>query len=110
MTPLITTMYICVFFFRNLYGILMERNGHALPIEIKSGKDYTKHAALSNVLANEDYDIPEAYVFENDDVSQAGKITYDPVDMLMFVEKQAQGGDLIDTIDLGPLQSNDDRS
>lgn len=88
----------------------MEQNGHALPIEIKSGKDYTQHAALSSVLANEDYDIPEAYVFENDDVSQAGKITYDPVGMLMFLEKQAQGGDLIDTIDLGPLQSNDDRS
>ena len=83
---------------------LIERNGHVLPIEIKSGKDYTKHAALSNVLANEDYDIPEAYVFQNDNVSQTGKITYYPIYMLMFVEKQDQSGDMVYTIDLGSLQ------
>ena len=83
---------------------LIERNGHVLPIEIKSGKDYTKHAALSNVLANEDYDIPEAYVFQNDNVSQTGKITYYPIYMLMFVEKQDQSGDMVYTIDLGLLQ------
>ena len=83
---------------------LIERNGHVLPIEIKSGKDYTKHAALSNVLANEDYDIPEAYVFQNDNVSRTGKITYYPIYMLMFVEKQDQSGDMVYTIDLGPLQ------
>lgn len=83
---------------------LIERNGHVLPIEIKSGKYYTKHAALSNVLANEDYDIPEAYVFQNDNVSQTGKITYYPIYMLMFVEKQDQSGDMVYTIDLGPLQ------
>ena len=83
---------------------LIERNGHVLPIEIKSGKDYTKHAALSNVLANEDYDIPEAYVFQNDNVSQTGKITYYPIYMRMFVEKQDQSGDMVYTIDLGPLQ------
>ena len=83
---------------------LIERNGHVLPIEIKSGKDYTKHAALSNVLANEDYAIPEAYVFQNDNVSKVGKITYYPIYMLMFVKKQDQSGDLIYTIDLGPLQ------
>ena len=84
--------------------VMIERNGHVLPIEIKSGKDYTKHAALSNVLANEDYDIPEAYVFQNDNVSQTGKITYYPIYMLMFVEKQDQSGDMVYTIDLGPLQ------
>ena len=83
---------------------LIERNGHVLPIEIKSGKDYTKHAALSNVLANEDYDIPEAYVFQNANVSRTGKITYYPIYMLMFVEKQDQSGDMVYTIDLGPLQ------
>lgn len=83
---------------------LIERDGNVLPIEIKSGKDYTKHAALSNVLANEGYAIPEAYVFQNDNVSQAGKITYYPIYMLMFVRKQDQRGDLIYTIDMGPLQ------
>ena len=83
---------------------LIEQNGYVLPVEIKSGKDYTKHAALSNVLANEDYDIPEAYVFQNDNVSRTGKITYYPIYMLMFVEKQDHSGDMVYTIDLGPLQ------
>ena len=83
---------------------LIERNGHVLPIEIKSGKDYTKHAALSNVLANPDYAIPEAYVFHNGNVSTAGKITYLPIYMLMFVEKKKIEGDLIYKLDLSALQ------
>ena len=49
---------------------LIERNGEILPIEIKSGKNYTRHAALTSVMANPDYAIPEAYVFQNDNVRQ----------------------------------------
>ena len=55
---------------------LVEQAGSVLPIEIKSGKDYTKHAALSNVLANPDYAIPEAYVFHNGNVSTAVKVAF----------------------------------
>ncbi len=54
---------------------LVEHQGDVLPIEIKSGKDYMKHAALSNVMANEDYAIPAAYVFHNGNVSAVGKVT-----------------------------------
>lgn len=83
---------------------LVEQAGTILPIEIKSGKDYTKHAALSNVLANPDYAISEAYVFHNGNVSTSGKITYLPIYMLMFVERQKMEGDLIYKLDLGVLQ------
>ena len=66
---------------------LVEQDGEILPIEIKSGKDYTKHAALSNVMKNEDYGIPQAFVFHNWNVSTADRIVYYPIYMLMFVQK-----------------------
>lgn len=83
---------------------LVERAGAILPIEIKSGKDYTKHAALSSVLANEDYAIPEAYVFHNGNVSVSGKVSYYPIYMLMFVEQKKTEEPLIYKLDLSVLQ------
>lgn len=69
---------------------VVEKDGSALPIEIKSGKDYTRHAALDNVMNNEDYAIPRAYVFQNDNVSVRGKIVYLPIYMLMFLHKETE--------------------
>ena len=67
---------------------VIERGGDALPIEIKSGKDYQRHAALDNVMGNKDYAIPVAFVFQNDNVSDNGKIVYLPIYMLMFLQKE----------------------
>ena len=83
---------------------LVELGGNILPIEIKSGKDYMKHAALSTVMANENYAIPCAYVFQNDNVSTNGKIVYFPIYMLMFVEHNSLKTDLIYKIDLDGLK------
>lgn len=83
---------------------LVEHQGEVLPIEIKSGKDYMKHAALSNVMANEDYAIPAALVFHNGNVSTAGKVTYYPIYMLMFVHKEDEQGDMIYRLDLSALK------
>jgi len=69
---------------------LIEQGGEVLPLEIKSGKDYTKHAALNHVLENEDYHISGAYVFHNGNVSRKGKVRYVPVYMLMFVKKEQE--------------------
>ncbi len=74
---------------------LVEQEGKVLPIEIKSGKDYARHAALTQVLANETYDIPEAFVFHNGNVSTEGKVIYYPIYMLMFLEKKRMTEDLI---------------
>lgn len=83
---------------------LVEFGGDVLPIEIKSGKDYKKHAALSTVMANEDYAISTAYVFQNDNVSVNEKIVYFPIYMLMFVEHGGLKNDLIYKIDLDGLK------
>ncbi|MGN1143431.1 MAG: ATP-binding protein [Anaerovoracaceae bacterium] len=83
---------------------LIEQPGNVLPIEIKSGKDYTKHAALSNVMANTSYAIPAAYVFHNGNVSTSEKITYYPIYMLMFIQKEKPQGDIIYRLDLDILK------
>lgn len=67
---------------------LVERDGEVLPLEVKSGKDYERHKALSNVMNSTTYHIPQAYVLCNDNVKQVGKIAYLPIYMLMFLKKE----------------------
>ncbi len=86
---------------------MVERGGTVLPIEIKSGKGYTKHAALSNILANEEYSIPEGFVFYNGNVNVEGKVCYYPIYMLMFLEKEKPLEEMIYRIDLSALLGED---
>ncbi len=83
---------------------LVEREGKALPIEVKSGKAYTKHAALTNVMANEAYGIQEAFVFYNGNVALKENVVYLPIYMTMFLEKERELEDIIYKIDLSLLQ------
>ncbi len=83
---------------------LIERNGEVLPIEIKSGKDFTKHMALNNVLNNTNYSIPKAFVFYNGNINRDGKVIYYPIYMLMFIEKMDLTSDLVHKIDLDALR------
>ena len=56
------------------------------PIEVKSGKDYTVHSALNNLLRNPDYHIPAATVVSNErEIYQNGKVIYMPVYFVMFM-------------------------
>lgn len=56
-----------------------------IPIEVKSGKDYTVHSALNNFVNNEDYHIKKAFVLSNErEVFAKGKIIYMPVYYVMF--------------------------
>ena len=66
---------------------VIEHEGNVLPLEIKSGKDYTRHNALSGVMANPDYHIPAAFVFHSGNVSVKEKITYYPIYMMMFLRE-----------------------
>ena len=57
----------------------------AVPIEVKSGKDYTVHSALNTFVRNEDYHIKKAFVVSNErKISSRGKITYIPIYYIMF--------------------------
>ena len=59
----------------------------AVPIEVKSGKDYTVHSALSTFVKNDDYHVKKAYVLSNTrEITTNGKITYIPIYDVMFLE------------------------
>ncbi len=57
-----------------------------VPIEVKSGKDYTVHSALNNFVSNDSYSIKKAVVLSNErEITQKGKIVYMPIYYVMFM-------------------------
>lgn len=57
-----------------------------LPLEIKSGKDYSNFRALPKLIENTNYRIVEGIVFSNEQmVKKVGKITYLPIYYVMFI-------------------------
>lgn len=74
---------------------VVEHNGEVVPIEIKSGKDFKRHNALSNIMATPNYDIKSAMVISNANVSTSGRITYLPVYMLMFFSPTASSDTIV---------------
>ena len=83
---------------------LIEYQGKVLPLEIKSGKNYSRHAALNNVLAVENYGIPYGLVFCNENISREEKVIYYPIYMIMFLEKEKQSEDMIYSPDFSILK------
>jgi hypothetical protein len=60
----------------------------AVPIKVKSGKDYTVHSALSKFVKKDDYHIKKAFVVSNErKVQTKGKIIYIPIYYIMFFSK-----------------------
>lgn len=56
-----------------------------VPIEVKSGKDYSVHSALNTFIKNDDYSIQKAYVVSNErEVIKKDKIIYIPIYYIMF--------------------------
>lgn len=62
-----------------------EINGEIVPVEVKSGKNYTKHNALNNVLQCREYHIQQAYVFTNDNMDNKGNVIYCPIYMVAYL-------------------------
>ncbi len=56
-----------------------------VPIEVKSGKDYTIHSALNHFMETDDYHIKKGYVLSNErQIMTKGKIIYLPIYFIMF--------------------------
>lgn len=83
---------------------IIEEGTRVLPIEVKSGKDYQRHSALTNLLTNREYGIQEAWVFNNENMQQKGNVLYAPIYMTMFVEKKRIVGDTHYVLDLNGLR------
>lgn len=57
-----------------------------VPIEVKSGKDYSEHSALSYFTSSQAYGVKKAFVFSNERViSQKETITYLPIYAILMV-------------------------
>lgn len=78
---------------------LLEEGSEIIPLEVKSGKNYSIHHALNNILGNEEYSIHKAYVLCNDNVKIVGGITYLPIYMVMFIKHTTISSPLIYRID-----------
>ena len=66
---------------------LFEDNNGIVLIEVKSGKNYTRHSAINNMLKEYGGSISKAIVFSVDNVREEGRVVYLPLYMLMFLEK-----------------------
>ena len=61
-----------------------------LPIVVKSGKDYTRHSAMNNLLKVRDYDIASGLVLSNSrEIKTVGNVSYMPVYYVMFIDANA---------------------
>lgn len=59
-----------------------------LPIEVKSGKDFTSHKALDKFLADKEYNIPSGIVLDNErEVYTKDNVTYMPIYYIMCIER-----------------------
>lgn len=98
--------YDCYYYNSRKYGELdfVIETDNALPIEVKSGKSYTKHYALDNVMSNATYSIEKAYVLSKENVSYCDfatietsnkdfelkdeyRVVYLPIYMTMFIDE-----------------------
>ena len=66
---------------------IIQNNRNAVPLEIKSGTDYKKHAALNNVLFVDKWNLKEAIVFCPGNIEQEQPVTYLPWYMIIFLKR-----------------------
>ena len=88
---------------RGELDFLIEYDGEVLPIEVKSGKDYKVHRALSNIMDCGEFNLNKALIFNNSNLKVEGKLTYAPIYMAMFLKQEINDEDSIYKIDLSEL-------
>lgn len=66
---------------------IIQNNQNAVPLEIKSGTDYKKHAALNNVLSVDEWYLKEAIASCLGNIEQEQPVTYLPWYMIIFLKR-----------------------
>lgn len=82
---------------------VVEYKGGVLPIEVKSGKDYRRHAALDHCLACADFHLDRAIVLCNGNVSKAEGVLYAPIYMVMWLHHRPAQEAQVYKVDLSGL-------
>lgn len=84
---------------------VVQDGSRVLPIEVKSGEDWRRHHALSNVLGVRGWGLDHAYVLCKGNVGQDGAVTYLPLYMVMFLAPQELSEHALFEVDLSALVS-----
>ena len=104
--------YAAHYFDAKKYGeidFVVQSGTRVTPVEVKSGNDLTRHKALDNVLAVDEWDIDQALVLYKGNISQDGAITYLPLYMTMFLEPEQLPDSMPFTVDLSALDTPDEQ-
>ena len=62
--------------------VVADKNDTVLPIEVKSGKNYYRHKALSNILKVKNYHLKTGYIFGSGNVEVQDNLVYSPIYMI----------------------------
>lgn len=81
-----------LYFFRNrklgeLDFLIEWPRGRVTPLEVKSGKSYQRHSALSAALATDNYHLSCGLVLHEGNVEHVGAVYYLPMYMTMFLAR-----------------------
>lgn len=104
--------YAAHYFDAKKYGeidFVVQSGTRVTPVEVKSGNDWTRHKALDNVLAVDEWNIDQAWVLCKGNISQDGAITYLPLYMTMFLEPEQPPDSMPFTVDLSALDAPDEQ-
>lgn len=88
---------------RGEVDFIIQQGNDIIPIEVKSGKDYKRHVALDNLLADFP-NIKKAYTLCNGNVKVVDKRIYLPIYMIMFIKHEKEIVDKIVKIDIKALK------
>jgi predicted AAA+ superfamily ATPase len=68
--------------------VIEGKDSRIAVLEVKSGRTYKTHAALSNALAAPNHNITSAYVFAETNVEQRGEVLYLPIYLLAALKTE----------------------
>ncbi len=88
---------------RGEIDFLIEYENQVIPIEVKSGKDYKRHSALSALMSNKDFNYKKAYVLCNGNIEKKENITYLPIYMISFIKNDKINKNQIVKLDISKL-------
>lgn len=88
---------------RGEIDFLIEIENKVVPIEVKSGKDYKRHSALTRLLSDPSYGIEKGYVLCNGNLKKEGKEVNLPIYMAMFLRRKPTPSSMKVKLDLSGI-------
>lgn len=88
---------------RGEIDFLIEKDNMVIPLEVKSGKNYKRHSALAQLMANEAFHYREGIVLCNDNVEVENRIVYLPIYMIDFIQNAKNDGQKLVHLDISSL-------